>query len=119
MAVHSLSIAQRKRLLNPKAYRRPDHRQSASQRGYDRDWRELRDAYLRAHPLCEKCRKAPATTVHHIKPVEEFPELRLVWRNLEANCRPCHEAEHGRAEGESYETYETAEQPETYERREL
>lgn len=111
MATHALTIAQRRRLLNPKAYRRPDHRQSAAARGYDRDWQRLRDAYLKAHPLCERCGKEPADTVHHIKPVETHPELRLVWENLESMGRVCHEQFHGRATPD----IETADQPQDIE----
>lgn len=33
--------------------------------------------------------------VHHIKPVDQHPELRLDWDNLRSLCRACHEKRHG------------------------
>lgn len=53
----------------------------------------IRDKYL-----CQKCfRKGiitPANTVHHIKSLEEFPELALDLENLETICPSCHNKEH-------------------------
>lgn len=72
-----------------------DRRGTAHERGYDRAWARVRGAFLRAHPLCNRCSR-PAETAHHIKPVEEAPDLRLTWDNLEALCRDCHERHHGR-----------------------
>jgi 5-methylcytosine-specific restriction protein A len=67
---------------------------SASQRGYDADWRKLRNAYAAAHPLCEPCERAgrvvPMQVVDHRVPIERAPERRLDWSNLESMCRPCH-----------------------------
>ena len=72
-----------------------DRRGTAHERGYDRAWARVRGAFLRAHPICNRCNR-PASTAHHIKPVEEAPDLRLLWSNLEALCRDCHEKHHGR-----------------------
>lgn len=73
-------------------------RGSAAARGYDAEWRKVRAAKLRETPLCEckYCKKRPevvkrATMVHHDKPVADFPELRLVWENLESMANDCHE----------------------------
>lgn len=60
-------------------------------------WRKLRvQALERDHYLCQEClrrrRVTPATEVHHIKPLEKFPELGLTLSNLESLCWPCHEA---------------------------
>ena len=70
----------------------------------DRRWRELRIAYLREHPLCERCIRegkaagvpegyiTPAIDVHHRVPVEtaktlqEMERLAYDWNNLEALC---------------------------------
>ena len=74
----------------------------------DRRWRELRIAYLREHPLCERCIRegkaagvpegyiTPAIDVHHRVPVEtaktlqEMERLAYDWNNLEALCIACH-----------------------------
>ena len=61
---------------------------------YDtRKWRALRKWKLSASPICERCRRAPAEDVHHVKPVREFPELALALDNLEALCKRCHAKE--------------------------
>ena len=72
---------------------RPDKRESASTRGYDRDWRALRDWYIERHPICEikvKCDGRPAVLVDHIKPISKGGE-RLDERNLQSSCRACHD----------------------------
>ena len=59
-------------------------------------WRKLRRMALqRDHYLCQlrvssKCTKI-ATEVHHIKSLEEFPELGLNIDNLTSCCWWCHE----------------------------
>ena len=74
----------------------------------DRRWRELRIAYLREHPLCERCIRegkaagvpegyiTPSIDVHHRVPVEtaktlaEMTKLCYDPHNLEALCIACH-----------------------------
>lgn len=74
-----------------------DHTRTAAQRGYDRVWRFVRDAYLREHPICESAGcNHPAQVVHHLQTVDDAPERRLDAANLKALCRPCHERLHGR-----------------------
>ena len=52
-----------------------------------------RDGYM-----CRECRrfgkKRPAEIVHHIKPVEEWPELAYIDSNLISLCRKCHNKKH-------------------------
>lgn len=71
-------------------------RESSSKRGYDATWRKLRKLKLAADPLCEiqtHCSGVTlATEVDHIIPIKEWPEGRLVWRNLQSGCKPCHSA---------------------------
>ena len=60
-------------------------------------WKRLRiQALNRDHWLCQEClRKGMINTaeeVHHIKPLEDFPELGLCLDNLESLCRDCHAA---------------------------
>ena len=75
-----------------------------SQRAYDRsrgpdrqyystrNWRALREAFLRANPLCYQCQRenrlASATVVHHIKARHEGGTDD--WSNLEPVCVRCH-----------------------------
>ena len=65
-------------------------------------WKNIRRAYLQAHPLCERCQREgfvrSAIDVHHKTPVEsaktEQEMERLAYNmggnNLEALCIPCH-----------------------------
>jgi 5-methylcytosine-specific restriction endonuclease McrA len=52
----------------------------------------------RAGFMCEECRRygrnTTATMTHHIKPVEEYPELAFSAANLRALCAACHNKEH-------------------------
>ena len=52
-----------------------------------------RDGYM-----CRRCkrygRQRPATTVHHLKHFDEFPELALVNDNLISLCEACHNFYH-------------------------
>lgn len=60
-------------------------------------WRRLRMLKLTEDPFCERCHirglVIPASQVHHIKEVDEFPELALVYNNLESLCETCHSCE--------------------------
>lgn len=77
------------------------------------EFRQLRQSVLdAAHGECEDCRaKVPAeitaaTTVHHDRPVKEFPELALSWYWIDGNgrkhkqlwalCEDCHNRRHDR-----------------------
>ncbi len=87
---------------------RKDNRKSSDERGYDSAWRKVRAIKVKKSPVCERCLKRGVYVpievkrgghygvVHHIKSVEEYPELRLKLSNLESLCFECHEAEHGR-----------------------
>ena len=61
---------------------------------YKRGWQRLRDMYLKENPLCEECKAKgiveKATEVHHKIPIEERPDLRLSWENLQSLCKSCH-----------------------------
>lgn len=45
-------------------------------------------------PLCELCKRegkvTPVDEVHHIRPVADYPELRLVLENLVSLCKSHH-----------------------------
>lgn len=74
------------------------HHGSASSRGYDRQWRNVRARYMADFPLCEDCEQAgrvtPAAQVHHKRTITEAPHLRLDRDNLRSLCVPCHQARH-------------------------
>ena len=78
-------------------------RGTSKQRGYDSVWSDLRNKKIATDSLCEMCLKSKryviAVLVHHIKTVERYPELRLVWDNLMSLCHSCHEREHRRNAG--------------------
>lgn len=67
-----------------------------------REWREK--VLRRAGYLCEECRRygrldadgnpVRATTAHHIKHREDFPELQYVVSNGRALCESCHNKAH-------------------------
>jgi 5-methylcytosine-specific restriction endonuclease McrA len=68
-------------------------------------WRKKREAILRRdNYLCQECKRygktTPAQTVHHIYPLERYPELALVSVNLVSLCNECHEQMHDRLTGE-------------------
>jgi len=78
----------------PPSTRNPDDRPSASQRGYNSRWQRARLAYLRAHPLCVKCRAEGrvevATVVDHIIPHRGDWELFWDRDNWQSLCETCH-----------------------------
>lgn len=81
-------------------YRRIERtRGTATQRGYDADWRRVREQALhRDRRQCVLCRAAGhirvATEVDHIVPLEQDRTLRLVLSNLRSLCADCHTQRH-------------------------
>ena len=71
-------------------------------RAKHRRWR--RKVIDRAEGLCEECKRygrvdekgnpITADTAHHIKPAEQYPELRYVLSNGMALCEKCHNTKH-------------------------
>jgi 5-methylcytosine-specific restriction enzyme A len=65
-------------------------------------WSKCRQIKLSRDPWCEKCLQqhvlTPASIVHHVKPITEFPELRLDIDNMESNCASCHSRWHACAD---------------------
>ena len=70
---------------------------------YGREWRKIRDRYITAHPLCERClingRYTPADLVHHKKPLSDGGTNDE--SNLMSLCYSCHEKEHGGRGGQN------------------
>ncbi len=73
-------------------------RPSAAARGYDKDWRRVRGAFLKANPNCCECGQ-PATDADHVHSVRERPDLRLVWSNLRPYCHAHHSSRTARDQG--------------------
>ncbi len=67
-------------------------RDPATNKRYGRAWKRIRDRYIKAHSLCEQCRKdgrlTPAEEVHHILPLSQGGGNET--GNLMALCKPCH-----------------------------
>ena len=64
-------------------------------------WTRLREKILRRDEYrCTECRRygkaVQGTTVHHIFPREDFPEIRWEPWNLTTLCPECHNAMHDR-----------------------
>jgi len=73
-------------------------RGNSGDRGYDAAWQRVRDFKANQDPLCEICDKQgrvrPLDVVHHIKPIETHPQLRLDIDNLQSLCNEHHEIMH-------------------------
>lgn len=52
-------------------------------------WTKLRADWLKANGWCVVC-GAKATTVHHVAPVSQRPDLELDTKNLASVCDRCH-----------------------------
>lgn len=62
-------------------------------------WRKKRATILRRDEyICQHCKwygiRKEAETVHHIKHLEDYPELALLDSNLISLCKKCHNKEH-------------------------
>lgn len=67
-------------------------RDPATGKRYSGEWRKIRGRYIKAHPLCEMCKKggklAPAEEVHHIIPLSKGGTHAA--SNLMSLCTSCH-----------------------------
>ncbi|NLH35741.1 MAG: HNH endonuclease [Lactococcus chungangensis] len=70
-------------------------RDSSASRGYDSRWRKARDRFLKANPLCVKCKVkgkyTKATVVDHIKPHRGDKVLLWDESNWQPLCKSCHD----------------------------
>lgn len=70
-------------------------RATANERGYDSKWRTARNRFLKANPLCIRCKEegrlVKATVVDHVKP--HRGDKKLFWdeSNWQALCKRCHD----------------------------
>lgn len=67
-------------------------RDPAAKKRYGRQWQKIRDQFIAAHPVCQKCTEqnqlTPAEEVHHIIPLSQGGTHD--WDNLVALCTSCH-----------------------------
>jgi 5-methylcytosine-specific restriction protein A len=83
-----------------------EHRGSAYSRGYNGRWDRFRTRYLREHPLCADCLEdplpglppQPATEIHHVKKLRDFPDLKYKNSNLRGLCKRHHSMRTARGE---------------------
>ncbi|MCV3766478.1 HNH endonuclease [Rhizobium sp. TRM95796] len=70
--------------------RHDQNRLNSRDRGYDRDWEELRRYFLGKYPHCRMCaamgKTTPATVADHIIPIRLAPDRRLDPSNLQPLC---------------------------------
>ena len=64
-------------------------------------WKQKREKILRRDEyLCQECKRygktTPATTVHHVMPIEQNKDLKLNSNNLISLCEQCHNKMHDR-----------------------
>lgn len=65
-------------------------------------WRHKREMILRRDSyLCQRCKRfgrmTQASHVHHIYPVEDFPDIAFEGWNLTSLCNACHDLMHVRS----------------------
>ena len=67
-------------------------RDPAVKKRYGRAWQRVRDRFIAAHPLCQRCKEhdavTPAQEVHHIVPLSQGGTHDEV--NLMSLCTSCH-----------------------------
>lgn len=78
-----------------KRYAQSDKAKEAKRFYAGRRWRRLRRMVLAGKPLCERCKLAVASEVHHQADRLAQPDLAYDMGNLEALCLGCH----GKARG--------------------
>lgn len=90
----------RDKVLKPKQKQRETElkgRTEASRSGFYQTnaWKILREQRRINNPLCQGCeaegRIRPMTTVDHIEPVDERPDLALDYDNTQSLCNYCHD----------------------------
>ena len=76
----------------PPRIKLPDHRPTASRRGYGAAWKRLRDAHLAEHPLCVVCETRGETVAaqHVDHKVARASGGTDDQSNLQSLCWPCH-----------------------------
>lgn len=70
------------------------YRGSSASRGYDHQWRKIREEHLSREPMCRHCvqqgKFVPATVCDHIVPFKGDSVLFADPSNLQSLCASCH-----------------------------
>jgi 5-methylcytosine-specific restriction protein A len=81
------------------------HTKESSKYYNSKQWHNLRNYYIKQHPLCERClehdRVTPAEEVHHMcailsAPIEYREEVLTDEDNIVALCKECHHEVHNK-----------------------
>lgn len=98
-------LERKKKKIMPR--KETDMRKMRQKAYQNKNWRKLRDTYLREHPICEEClakgKVTPAEDVHHkrspFRGGEVNYNLLLDYHNLESVCKDCHGEIHAAQQG--------------------
>jgi len=71
-----------------------EKRGSSNERGYNWNWRKVRNNKLSIDPLCERCKKKGRVVVARLVHHKDRDSSNNDDTNLESLCVPCHEDEH-------------------------
>jgi 5-methylcytosine-specific restriction enzyme A len=74
----------------------PDTRPAYYQRYNDPEWKQIRAAYIKAHPMCAECGEK-GKHVDHIKPRSQGGTNDM--GNLQTLCHSCHSRKTGQGDG--------------------
>lgn len=78
-----------------------DNRPARHQFYFTNTWKRMRKQYISEHPLCCRCEELGlvvlATLVDHIVEIEDNPELKDDYSNLQSMCHACHNVKTGEA----------------------
>ncbi|HLG44752.1 MAG TPA: hypothetical protein VKY24_00810, partial [Reyranella sp.] len=98
---HFAKTAEQRALAERERMRERDaQRPSSSERGYDREWRELRASFILDHPTCcvRGCGR-PTVDVDHVEDIRAHPHRRLDRTNLRPFCHAHHAQRTAREQG--------------------
>ena len=75
--------------------KKPSRQMTKQERGYGGEWSRISRLKRKNNPVCEQCKDALSTQVHHITPFDGVTDpLRTDWNNLQALCADCHKGRH-------------------------
>ncbi|MBO6509506.1 MAG: HNH endonuclease [Roseibium sp.] len=89
--------------LSSRKAREGQDRSDSGERGYDSRWNRLSARFAKQNPFCRFCEQEGYDTElgqarDHIIPVQERPDLRLDWKNVQNLCNRHHNGEKRRLE---------------------
>lgn len=82
--------------------KRPAHKQTTKERGYDWAWQKFRERIKAERGICEDCEAVgqitPGIELHHKQKIKDRPDLRLDPDNVMWLCERCHDIRTARGE---------------------